>query len=374
MGHDDQERRRGRKQTDQNLSAERKRSDEEFAKKRSAVENTADEVVRLARRRARGVLTSARKQADAKLGTDEASTEARRSVEIERRSEDQVLEAEYAVSDQQLLLERKQGERALAELLAQERASTDEALRVERARADGLVASRDELLAVVSHDIRTLTSTLTLSAETIARAVSPRRSGGALAAAAARIRRASTQIARLVGDLLDVSSIEAGRFPLHPEQQDVAELILESLDVFRPIASAKRVALATEPAAEGLQAWCDRERILQVLANLVGNAIKFTPEGGSVRIRVEEAAAHLRFTVADTGPGIAPADVDRIFERFWQATPTSRQGFGLGLFIARAIVEAHGGRIGVDTVEGRGSTFWFVIPRAATGSPSTAPE
>ncbi|MFO0590062.1 MAG: HAMP domain-containing sensor histidine kinase [Polyangiaceae bacterium] len=363
MGSDDQNRRREREQTDQNLSTERERSDEEFAHKRSAVEETADEVVRLARERARGVLRSARKRADIQLDANNPSAEARHSIEVERHDEDQALEAEYALADDALRSERHVGERALAKLLAQERASTDEALHLERIRADGLIASRDEFLAIVSHDIRNLNGSIALSAEAITRAAGAASNEHVLTLAT-RIHRISGQITRLVGDLLDVTSIEARRFVLAPATLDVGELVRDSLDVFEPIAIAKGVTLTGEPPPKGFTAWCDRERILQVLANLVGNAIKFTPGGGRVQIRTEEAGGTLRVSVTDTGPGIAPANVDRIFERFWQATPRDRRGLGLGLFIARSIVEAHRGHIGVESVEGRGSTFWFAIPHA----------
>jgi signal transduction histidine kinase len=155
--------------------------------------------------------------------------------------------------------------------------------------------------------------------------------------------------------------------------QDAKELVRESLEAFQPAAAAKRISLEAEALDGGLRATFDHERMLQVLANLLSNALKFTGEGGTVVVRVASAGSELRVAVQDTGVGIAPDQLEPIFERFWQVTRADRRGLGLGLFISRSIVEAHGGRIWAESAVGAGSTFAFTLPGAVRGDqpPST---
>jgi signal transduction histidine kinase len=146
--------------------------------------------------------------------------------------------------------------------------------------------------------------------------------------------------------------------------EDAIRLVRETVEAFQPSASAKGIALESQVAKDSLLARFDHECILQVLANLVSNAIKFTPEGGRISIRVEPAGEEVRFSVADSGPGISEENLERIFERFWQVSASDKRGLGLGLFISRCIVEAHGGRIWVESKTGEGSTFRFTLPGA----------
>jgi signal transduction histidine kinase len=138
--------------------------------------------------------------------------------------------------------------------------------------------------------------------------------------------------------------------------------------VFRPLASVKNISVASDVRAGSLLARYDHERILQVLANLVGNAIKFTGEGGRIDLIVEATGDDVRFAVQDSGAGIAPDKLNVIFERFWQVADQRRSGLGLGLFISKCIVEAHGGRIWAESHPGAGSTFYFTLPAAACAS------
>jgi signal transduction histidine kinase len=168
---------------------------------------------------------------------------------------------------------------------------------------------------------------------------------------------------RLLGDLVDVASIEAGRFGVVPETSDANALVRDTVEAFRPAASAKGISLVLAAADGVLLAKYDQDRILQVLANLLSNAIKFTGRG-SIAVRVESIGTEVRFSVADTGAGVEPDHLQSIFERFWQVTRGDRRGLGLGLFISRCIVEAHGGRIWAESALGRGSTFYFTLPGA----------
>jgi signal transduction histidine kinase len=149
---------------------------------------------------------------------------------------------------------------------------------------------------------------------------------------------------------------------LRPE--DAILLVRETVEAFQPAAAAKGISLDSDVARDSLLARFDHERILQVLANLLSNAIKFTPEGGRISIRVEPAQEEVRFSVTDTGPGITEESLGRIFERFWQVRASDKRGLGLGLYISKCIVEAHGGRIWAESKPGAGSSFFFTLPGA----------
>jgi CheY-like chemotaxis protein len=174
------------------------------------------------------------------------------------------------------------------------------------------------------------------------------------------ITRASTQMQRLVQDLLDVSTIEAGRLSIDREPVEVPELIAELLTLVSPQVKAGIARIETRLATDLPQVSIDRHRILEVLLNLIGNAFKFGMPGGLVIVGAEPHDDALRVWVQDTGAGIGPEQLPRVFDRFWRAD--RRAGAGLGLAVAKGIVEAHGGQIGVTSQLGTGSTFFFTLP------------
>jgi signal transduction histidine kinase len=169
----------------------------------------------------------------------------------------------------------------------------------------------------------------------------------------------------LIHDLLEVARADAEGLPVRPLSVDPSELLRDAVDAHGSIASAKDVVM--EASADGRlpRVLADRERIAQVLSNLIGNALKFTPAGGRVSLRGWSAPPFVRFAVEDTGPGIDPEDQARVFDRFWQAN-RMQMGTGLGLCIAKSIVEAHRGEIGVQNAAGGGSRFEFSLPLAET--------
>jgi signal transduction histidine kinase len=171
---------------------------------------------------------------------------------------------------------------------------------------------------------------------------------------------------RVIGDLLDVASIESGRLFVEPRREAVRSIILDAVRACREQLQDRTLQIEETVTAEPLAAICDRERVLQVLGNLIGNAIKFTPDGGAVQVSAEPFDDEVLFTVRDTGVGVSPKQLPHVFDRFWQATPKARLGSGLGLTIAKGVVEALGGRIWVESRPGDGTTFFFTLPLAET--------
>jgi signal transduction histidine kinase len=180
------------------------------------------------------------------------------------------------------------------------------------------------------------------------------------------MNRAGHRMSVLIRDLLDVSALEAGRLRMEPTEQVAGSLVADAIEQARPLADEKHIGLAVDVAPADARVVCDRGRIAQVFANLLGNAIKFTDEGGAVTVRVAPEDGIVRFAVTDTGRGISTAQLAHVFDRYWQGShSTAGAGVGLGLAIAKGIVEAHHGTIHVESTQGKGSTFVFELPRAA---------
>ncbi len=221
------------------------------------------------------------------------------------------------------------------------------------------VRARDQVLAVVSHDLRNLLNPISFGVEQL------QASGVAGERAIEVIRRSAVQMEKLIEELLDVACSEEGRLVLDRERLDAAELVREIVESHLAAAERRALRLAAHVAAGTPPVEADRHRLLRVLANLAGNALKFTPAGGRITVGAEPwGEAEVRFWVGDTGPGIAEEDQKHLFVPFWQATPQPRGGTGLGLAIAKRIVEAHGGRLWVDSRPESGSVFSFTV-RAA---------
>jgi PAS domain S-box-containing protein len=220
--------------------------------------------------------------------------------------------------------------------------------------------ARDEVLAVVSHDLRGPLSIIEMGTTALLRR------GAYDAEVLQRLRRAGQRMSLLIHDLLDVSALEAGQLRMQLAAEAPAALVADALDLARPLADAKHLHLAAEGELPAARVVCDHERVVQVFANLLGNAIKFTDEGGTICVRITELDGAVRFAVTDSGIGIPPEQVAHVFDRFWQAGRRAGGGVGLGLAIAKGIVEAHHGSIRVESPgDGRGSTFSFDLPRAA---------
>jgi signal transduction histidine kinase len=175
------------------------------------------------------------------------------------------------------------------------------------------------------------------------------------------IRRAVAGMNRLIGDLLDVSQVTSGKLRIDPRPLDVSSICEDVHALSVPLLATKSQQFECAMPGLALSVLADRERVAQVLSNLIGNAHKFTPEGGRITVKVEETGDCVRFSVVDTGPGVSAQDLPLVFDRFWQARRVRRGGVGLGLPITKGIIDAHGGRIWAESVAGLGSTFHFTI-------------
>lgn len=227
--------------------------------------------------------------------------------------------------------------------------------------------AREQMVAVVSHDLKNPLATIEMAVSFLLEEMVPNdaaheREREQLLA----IHRSATHMYRLIHDLLDVTAIEAGQLAVTRVPVSVDALVTDALELLRPLAVAKRIALIAVPSPTLPSVVADRERILQVFSNLGGNAVKFTRTDGQVEIRVVHRDAVMAFEVRDTGPGIASDELPHVFDRFWQSRKTARGGVGLGLAIAKGIVEAHGGSINVTSEPGHGSCFAFTLPIATT--------
>jgi chemotaxis family two-component system sensor kinase Cph1 len=233
-------------------------------------------------------------------------------------------------------------------------------------RGQQAVRARDDVVAVVSHDLKNPVSVIQIQAALLLRMTGhgDEERSHRLRASAQRIQRSVDRMSSLIHDLLDLAKIEAGRVEVRCQPEDAGDMIEEALSMLRQLAETKRITITEEllPGTPAVSA--DRERIFQVLSNLVGNAIKLTPESGTVAVRVEPGANEVLITVANTGPGIPADQLPHVFDRYWQARRRSREGSGLGLHIAKGIVEAHGGRLWVESPPGAGARFMFTLPTA----------
>jgi PAS domain S-box-containing protein len=251
----------------------------------------------------------------------------------------------------------------LAEALAERAAVAIENASLYRASVEA-IQLRDQVLGIVAHDLRNPLGSVLMHTDLLRRQGAPEsRSPKSVEA----IERAATRMSRLIQDLLDVSRMEAGHLSIEKASLPAAQVVADAVVAQRELAASASLELGLDVAAGLSDVSADRDRLLQVFANLIANAVKFTELGGRVTVGAAQGDGEVLFRVADTGPGIAAQDLPRLFERFWQARQTDRRGAGLGLAIAKGIVEAHGGRIWVESTPGRGSTFFFTIPTAPRG-------
>jgi PAS domain S-box-containing protein len=222
--------------------------------------------------------------------------------------------------------------------------------------------ARDEMVGVVSHDLRNPVAAVKMLSRTLLKSSD---SGGARARESIElICQAAEQMDALIRDLLDVNRLDAGKLVVAASPVDPSVLLTDSLQTLRPLVEEKGISLDLQIENDLPKVMADRERVQQALSNLIGNAIKFSPAGSKIVVVPRKEADVVVISVVDTGKGIAAEQLPRVFDRYWQSSRTDRQGAGLGLAIAKGIVEAHGGRIWIDSKPGEGTTASFTLPLA----------
>jgi PAS domain S-box-containing protein len=240
------------------------------------------------------------------------------------------------------------------------------ALAIDNARlyrvAERAIHARDEVLSIVAHDLRNPLGSIMLSVGLLRRkrGEPERRSQEGVDA----IKRSATRMNRMIEDLLDVVRMDAGHLSIERTRVPAGKVLSDLVEAQKPLAASRSLELRLEVVPDPGEVFADRDRLLQVLENLVGNAVKFTKSGGHVSVGAAPRNGELLFWVEDSGAGIASDDLPHLFDRFWQARNARKQGVGLGLPIVKGIVEAHRGRIWVESQVGKGSTFFFTLPRA----------
>lgn len=240
------------------------------------------------------------------------------------------------------------------------------------ARLQELEATRRAFLADVSHDLRAPVGAIQVATETLLAGAEeePELRRRLITGIGGEVRR----LARLTGDLLELARFEAGRLELHRQPTDLGQLVEGLVATYQTEAAERGITMTVEAPSDLPTLDLDPDRIAQVLANLLTNALKFTPQGGRVAVRVAVESTHAALSVSDTGTGIPPEALPRLFDRFYQGNygQGRKPGLGLGLAIVRALVEAHGGRVAVESRPGIGSTFTVLLPR--DGAPQQLPS
>jgi signal transduction histidine kinase len=262
----------------------------------------------------------------------------------------------------QMAAEVRQANEALVLAGLREQQLAERATRLYQ-EAQSATRAREDLLAIVSHDIKAPLSAMITSIELL-RSAPVRDPTGTSRERVDHIKRSAERMSRLIGDLLDAGAIQAGRLSVERRPLPLAPLVDSAVDAIRPLAAAKLLRLTNELAADLPAVSADPVRLQQVLSNLLENAVKFTPAHGKITVRAQSLGEEVMLSVTDTGLGIPREDIPVVFNRFWQSRPTARVGTGLGLSITKGIVEAHGGRIWVESSVGKGSTFFVTLPVA----------
>jgi signal transduction histidine kinase len=294
-----------------------------------------------------GIADMGRSRAERQVERDER-------LHLERQISDQAIKGERLRSDAATGKERSHHQasaKSSAELLSQEQESH------QKTRAT--LTTREEFLAIVSHDLRNPLNHISMAVQNLLEEPKD------VKEIASSINRSAGKMLRLIQDLLDIERIAADKLTLHYEEHDVSEIIKEAVEEFKGAAASEEITLSAKPEDMCGYVVCDRSRVMQVLSNLIGNAIKFTPAKGQICVscqRTGPEGKEVQVSVSDTGEGIAPEKIKTIFERFSQINSQDRRGIGLGLYIAKMMVEEHPGRIWVESKLGEGSTFHFTLP------------
>lgn len=366
--------------TDNSLKFERTKTDNYLENESQSVEDESDEVVSSNRREADAKLKESRDQADLKRLQD--STNKTPLLDAERQRSDLARSVAREAEDKVLTEERGQKKHIAKVLLNSERADTDTNLLCERDGTDNAtkknsilvttaqeaLATRDTYIGILSHDLKNPLTAISLSTNAMKRAFTKKElEPTTINKYFETIERNVATMTRMIEDLLDVEQMVNGDLKLNLKSYDLKDLIYECKELFEPIAVSKLFSIEIGAVEAGLFANIDHDRILQVLSNLVGNAVKYTKSEGLITLSAKRVNGNIQISVKDEGPGIPHEKLDVIFERFSQLNGKDRKGVGLGLFISKWIIESHNGAISVNSVLGEGSTFSFTLPALVKG-------
>ena len=350
-------------ETDLPRQSEREKSDETLRDSDLASEDQADFDRDAERVEADKAKLQSRSDSDASRDLGRADTgrsgaerqaQGDERLRVERQTSDQAIKGERLRADAATEKGRSQYQAAAkssAELLSQEQQSHQ--------KTKATLTTREEFLAIVSHDLRNPLNNISMATQNLLEEPKD------VKELASSINRSADEMLRLIEDLLDVERMAAGKLTLHIEQHHVSEIIKEAVEKFKGTAASKGITLQAAPQDVCGYVVCDQSRVMQVLSNLIGNAIKFTPAKGQICVSCQRAGpegGEVRISVSDNGEGIAPEKIKTIFDRFSQIHNQDRRGIGLGLYIAKMMVEEHSGRIWVESKLGEGSTFHFTLP------------
>lgn len=369
-----------RHNTDQSLSSERENTNRSLASVRDRTESKTDGAVKSERATADLKKVTARNGDDAKNDYAEST---KKSILEERKRSDEAVEVERSRVDTAIDHEREVKRTLAGKILKQERELTDQNLAEERNVTDSHVASgsarlseevaehsktksslttRDEFLAIVSHDLRNPIGAIASCMEMLLDEIAERKIDPQTKQWLELAKRNADSSLRMISDILDMERVVNGKIAVSLGNCEIGPLINEAMGNFVQAAAAKNVLLRSIPTDVKCVAVCDRDRLTQVVSNLINNALKFTPEQGKVVVKTVADDYFVTISVCDTGPGIPDYKKDEIFEKFAQLRSKDRTGLGLGLHISKMLVEAHGGTLTVESVVGKGSTFFVKLP------------
>ncbi|MGE3974548.1 MAG: sensor histidine kinase [Bdellovibrionales bacterium] len=373
-----------RTNTDRSLGLEREKTNRSLSQARGEAELQTDKSVQEDRSDTDKNIAKARNNADllrdgkAVTGANEKSRTDQARIIV-----DAAVQHERSLVDGAIIREREVKSTIETTLLHHERLQTDKNLAEERTITDTVVLSnsvklseevvehtktkaslttRDEFLAIVSHDLRNPIGAVSSCMEMLLDEASERKIDKETISWLELAKRNADSSLRLISDILDMERIAEGKLELEIKSCDVTKLMKETVDNFVHAAAAKNVLLRFTPVTITEAIDCDHDRLAQVLSNLISNALKFTPEGGKIILKIERTGADITISVRDTGIGIPKDKKEQIFERFTQLGSKDRRGLGLGLHISKMLVEAHGGKLWVDSKLGEGSVFSFKLP------------
>jgi signal transduction histidine kinase len=380
--------------TDDSLVNERGKTDQSLEDLRDKAKRETDETVKRDRQEADEARAQNRTDTDVGIDSairktgDEGVLKEQRAVgdrlDEQRHSDDEAVRTERSLMDIAIRNERAQNDTSLNQAVDKQRRETDENLLRERQHTDSEVrrrselltseqslhsvtkaalTTRDEFLAIVSHDLRSPIGTIVGYADQLLKVSSSAQIDNELKQFVEIIKRNAKASLRLISDILDMERFAEGKLVLRLVRLNLQDLVQESVESFVHVAMENNIVLRAAPSNLSALAICDRDRIGQVLSNLIGNALKFTPDNGSVTLKVQETENDLQVSVSDTGSGIPLGQQRRIFDRFAQITNKDRRGLGLGLYISKTLIEAHQGNLWVVSEPGVGSNFCFTLPK-----------